>query len=121
MKRMFAVGAIAVMFAAFSGLTATASDGPSITQFRHLQRQVNGLERKVSDLQGDVRSLNQDVNTLWNDVFVCTFPGDPLVPFSDGSLGYVLYYDYLCTSTAQPGSAKPGTDRVVKEAVDEHR
>ena len=118
MKRLVAVLAVVAVFAAFSGITATAADGPSITQFRHLQRQVNRLDNQVASLQGDVRNLKLDVNDLLYDVFVCTFPGDPLSSFTDGSYAYSLYYDYNCTATFGP-DAKPdtaGLDRVQRQS-----
>jgi uncharacterized protein YoxC len=106
MKRLIVlVVAVAAMFALVP-VVASATSSPTLTQFRALQRQVNRLQGQVNGLQTDVRNLNGDVNSLWNDVFGCTFPGDPLVSFSDGSFGYVLYYDYLCTSTAKPN--QPG-------------
>jgi hypothetical protein len=110
MKRLIAIAVAVGVLAAFSGLSATAADGPTITQFRHLQRDVNRLENRVNGLQNQVNSMKGDVNDLLNDVFGCTFPGDPLVSFVDGSFGYVLYYDFLCTSTAKPN--QPGRQPV---------
>jgi hypothetical protein len=66
-----------------------------------------------------VRALNGDVNVLFNDVFGCTFPGDPLVQFDDGSFAYVLYYDVLCTTAANPDTATPdgqGLSRIDRRA-----
>jgi hypothetical protein len=122
MKRVLTIGAILATFAggiattALTGPAATASDGPSITQFRHLQRQVNRLDGQVSRLQGDVSGLKADVRDLLYDVFVCQFPGDPLTTFTDGSLAYVLYYDYNCTATFGPSQPdKPGLDRIARD------
>jgi hypothetical protein len=110
MKRIILIAVAAVSVLAVTGIGATAADGPSITQFRHLQRDVNRLESRVSGLQTQVNDMKRDVGDLLYDVFVCQFPGDPIVAFTDGSYGYSYYYDAACVSTQSP--SKPGIQTV---------
>lgn len=110
MKRIIVIAVAAVSLLAVTGIGATAASGPTITQFRHLQRDVNRLENQVGGLQTQVNDMKRDVADLLYDVFVCQFPGDPLVSFTDGSFGYSYYYDAACVSTLSP--SKPGIQRV---------
>jgi hypothetical protein len=87
----------------FIGTSASAID-----PVKALTRKVNRLEGRVTRLEGDIRSMKIDVNDLLYDVFNCTFPGDPLVGFVDGSFGYVLYYDSFCTLAGTPSKPADG-------------
>jgi outer membrane murein-binding lipoprotein Lpp len=102
MKRTIAVAVAIAAVLVVTGVGATATSSPTLTQFRALQRQVGRLDNQVDGLQNQVNTMKRDVQDLLIDVFGCTFPGDPLVSFSDGSYAYVLYYDVLCTSAIKP-------------------
>jgi len=103
MKRLIVVVvAIAAMLALVPVVGATATSSPTLVQFRALQRQVTRLDNQVDGLQGQLNSVKVDVRDLLVDVFGCTFPGDPLVSFTDGTQAYVLYYDVFCTSAYKP-------------------
>lgn len=112
MKRLLVAGLVALNLVAL--VAAFSAPAGATHSLPHLIRQVNRLESNVADLKRDVRSLRQDLNVVVFDLFVCTFPGDPLTTFTDGSQGYSLYYDPACLGSAAAKVGGVDTERVVR-------
>lgn len=71
----------------------------------HLLRQVNRLEDQVRSLQSRLNAAEREIRAVSNDVFNCTFYDDVPVSFTDGTIGYALYYDSVCAVSARARNA----------------
>ena len=113
MKRyiaMLLVAAVALLALA----TLVPTQAGATHSLPHLLRQVERLEKQVGELRRQVRSINADLDVVIFDLFVCTFPAEPPTVFSDGTIGYPLFYDSLCLGSSSAKARGIDVDRELR-------